>query len=172
MPTFPDDYAGGLYLELINDQLQRERDRKTSLEQKGLALVTAAGTLVTLVFGFTTFVRGADAVALSAFSEALFVAALFCFVVAAMTGILSNLPFQSKVVKESALSRLASEPFWSGTNRVMAGRHVAVVTIKILTGARKANDLKAVFVVVSVSFLAAAALLLAATAASVAVHGS
>lgn len=169
---FPDDVAGGLYADLIDAQLQQERDRKNSLEQRGIAVLTAAGTLVTLVFGFTIFVRGTNAVALSPLSAGLFVTALFFFVTSAAAGILSNRPTQYLEVDEEELSRLTEDTVWSWTNRVVAGQRVAQVKVAMITGARTKHAAKAELVRLAVASLALATLLLAATAASVVVHGS
>jgi hypothetical protein len=169
--TFPDDVAGGLYAELIDAQLQEERDRKTSLEQRGVAVLTAAGTLVTLVFGFATFVRGMNPVALSTLSTGFFVAALFFFVAAAAAGILSNRPTNYLELDEKELNRLTSDAIWSWTNRVVAGQRVAQAKVVIITSAREQNASKATLVRLAIASLALATLLLAATAASVVVHG-
>jgi hypothetical protein len=165
--TFPGDVAGGLYAELIDVQLQQERDRKNSLEQRGIAVVTAAGTLVTLVFGFATFVHGTNAIALSPPSIGLFIAALFFFVTAATAGILSNRPTTYLEVDETELSRLTDEALWSWTNRVVAGQRVAQVKVEVITSARMQNASKATLIRLAVASLALATLLLAATAATV-----
>ncbi len=170
--AFPGDVAGGLYAELIDAQLQQERDRKNSLEQRGIAVVTAAGTLVTLVFGFATFVRGTNAVPLSPPSIGLFAAALFFFVTAATAGILSNRPTTYLEVNEDELRRLTSDPIWHWINQAVAGQRIAQAKVDIITSARAQNASKATLVRVAVAGLALATFLLAATAASVVVHGS
>jgi hypothetical protein len=45
--------AGTAYGLLIASQLTEERNRKASLEARGITAVTAAGTLVTLLFALT-----------------------------------------------------------------------------------------------------------------------
>jgi hypothetical protein len=43
--------AGLVYGPLINAQVEDEQARKTSLEQRGLAVITTSGVLVSLLFG-------------------------------------------------------------------------------------------------------------------------
>jgi hypothetical protein len=43
--------AGDAYTALIIEQLAEERSRKTSLEQRGISVITSSGALVTLLFG-------------------------------------------------------------------------------------------------------------------------
>jgi hypothetical protein len=45
--------AGSVYAGLIADQLTQARALKSSLEQRALAVITTAGTLVSLLFAFT-----------------------------------------------------------------------------------------------------------------------
>lgn len=171
-PATPsDNVAGGIYADLIEAQLAQERDRKKSLEQRGMGVVTAAGTLVTLIFAFAAFVHGSGAINLSAVSIGLFTSALFFFICAAIVGILSNRPTSAAEVDEHELERLTGDAIWSWENRVTASQRVAQVKVEMIGSIRHQTDRKADLVLAAVILLAVATILVAATAASVVIHG-
>ena len=43
--------AGEIFAAVIDYELEQERARRTSLEQRAMAVVTSSGVLVSLVFG-------------------------------------------------------------------------------------------------------------------------
>ena len=47
--------ASSVFGEYLKDELARQDARKSSFEQRGIAVVTTAGTLVTLLFGLAAF---------------------------------------------------------------------------------------------------------------------
>jgi hypothetical protein len=49
----PDTRAGDAYSRLIDDQANQERDRKASLESRGVTVVTTSSALATLLFALT-----------------------------------------------------------------------------------------------------------------------
>jgi hypothetical protein len=53
-----DAKASEIYAAVIDHELEQERERATSLEQRAIAVVTSSGVLVTLVFGFGTLIKG------------------------------------------------------------------------------------------------------------------
>jgi hypothetical protein len=82
-------------LELAQKELQRQWERKTSLEQRGITVITASGVLVTLAFGFTTAVTKGHRFANFTHTERdLLAVALAFFVLAALSGLLANMPGQ------------------------------------------------------------------------------
>lgn len=46
------EQAGSAYTNLIDEQLETEQNRRASIEQRGLSVLTTSGTLVTLLFAF------------------------------------------------------------------------------------------------------------------------
>ncbi|MGH3026588.1 MAG: hypothetical protein ACRDLR_09095, partial [Gaiellaceae bacterium] len=48
--------AGSVYRSLIDDELARETDRKSSFESRGLQIVSSAGGIVTLLFALAAVV--------------------------------------------------------------------------------------------------------------------
>jgi hypothetical protein len=53
------DPAGYLYADLVKEELAREQARKTSLEQRGLSVISTSGALVSLLFALLAFVENA-----------------------------------------------------------------------------------------------------------------
>jgi len=48
---------------LIQDQLQKERDRRKAFEERAITVITTSGTLVTLMFGLAAVVTSATSLA-------------------------------------------------------------------------------------------------------------
>lgn len=80
-------------LDLLEDELARELQRKTSLEQRGITVITASGAFVTLVFGFSALVtKGAPFANFSIPEKVFLLAALGLFVFASIFGVAANIP--------------------------------------------------------------------------------
>jgi hypothetical protein len=80
-------------LEFAQREWQREWDRKTSLEQRGITVITTSGVLVTLAFGFTTAVtKGHRFANFTHLERDLLGVALAFFIAAAICGLLANMP--------------------------------------------------------------------------------
>jgi hypothetical protein len=52
----PHDGAASVLMEFIAGELRFERERRATLDQRGIAVVTSSGTLVTLLSGLAAFV--------------------------------------------------------------------------------------------------------------------
>ena len=75
----------------LDGQLALEWDRKASLEQRGINIITASGALVTLVFAVSAIVTKSTTFKFfRGWEHWLLVAALIFFVAAAIGGIASN----------------------------------------------------------------------------------
>lgn len=81
-----------IFAAVIDHELERERERTTSLEQRGMAVVTSSGVLVTLVFGFGTLIRGQGGPHLPLVARVLVALALGTFIVAAVMSLFTNRP--------------------------------------------------------------------------------
>lgn len=84
-----------LYGEYLKDELAGQEARKASFEQRGLAVVTTAGTLVTLLFGLaalSTTVAKPDR--LGGPERALLAVALVLFVLSAVLALATNFPLK------------------------------------------------------------------------------
>jgi hypothetical protein len=80
-----------LGVDLIDEQLQRERDRNASLEQRGVSVITTTGTLVTLLFALSGLTRSSGPPVSSNDLPYLTIALVF-LVIGAVGGMLVNFP--------------------------------------------------------------------------------
>ena len=143
----PDDKAadkGGraIYADYIREQLAGQEARKTSLEQRGLSVVTTSGALVTLLFGLTTLAVERESFTLPGASRALLVGALVFFVVAAVAAIVTNMPLFYEGVTPNAL-RSAVKERWDDSEAV-ATQMTSLTRIKVLESSRRRNNIKAI----------------------------
>ena len=141
MPEDTDPRGRAIYADYIKEQLEAQEARKVSLEQRGLAVITTSGALVTLLFGLTALtVRRASTFVIPDSSAALLVAALVFFVLAALLAIVTNLPRSYEGVTVDALRKAVKER-WEDSEAV-ASEMVALTRLKMLASARSNNDLK------------------------------
>jgi hypothetical protein len=137
--------AGEVYKAVIEEQLKFERDRKTSLEQRALAVVTSSGVLVTLLLGLIAAIdrhgpSGVDRLPrLSALGLA---AATVLFVAAATVALLANAPRNYGLFSLRDLRRMVTRDLWEGPTE-HAERRVAEVTVELVDRARVQNRRKA-----------------------------
>jgi len=157
-----DSFAGSVFGDFIDTQLQQERDRKSSLEQRGMAIITAAGTVVTLGFTFAAFVKGSNGLDLSAPSKSLFVTSLVAFIVSGIYGVRTNQPARYAEANVDSLEGLAEADHWIWNDVPGAARRVAEVKISMIRSGRVANSEKAKELRNSIVALFAAVGLLAA----------
>lgn len=52
--------GSSIYAAYVNEQLAAQDSRKTSIEQRGIAVITTSGTLVSLLFGLVAVLTAAD----------------------------------------------------------------------------------------------------------------
>jgi hypothetical protein len=131
-----------VYAPLLERQLEEERSRKSSLEQRGVAVISTSGVLVSLLFGLAAVVTTAKGFDLPQAARVLLVATLVLFVLAAVGGILSNWPLGYHQVQTENLHRLISKENWIAPPGVAAWR-IAEAQVSILERARKLNEVKA-----------------------------
>jgi hypothetical protein len=84
--------VGSATNELVVAQLAAEQARKGSLEARGITVITSSGTLVTLLLALGAVSAKVESLQLSRPTFSVVLAALTCFVVAAVAGILCNFP--------------------------------------------------------------------------------
>jgi hypothetical protein len=134
--------AGDEYAKLIAEQLGEERTTKTSLEQRGITVVTTSGTLVTLLFGLVAIVTKDARFRLDDLGRAGLFGALSLFVLAAVAALSTNFPQKYQEVEPDELSRLVTEQFWNA-DQGLGSRRASEVRVAVLTSARAANAEKA-----------------------------
>lgn len=158
--------AGGHYASLISEQLEEERGRKSSLEQRGITVITSSGVFVSLVFGFSALVTSRPGFELKAWPQALLIASLIAFFAAAIAGIVLNSPRRYREASVDDLKRLIVRGFWDASDS-LGGRRASQVRVSILNAARDVNAAKAKWLtgavvtqVVAISLLSAAVVLI------------
>jgi hypothetical protein len=158
------DPAPVVYSDLVKTLLDIENGRRTSLEQKGAAVITTSGTLVTLLFGLVAVITSADKFVLPGEADGPLVAALILFVVACGFAIMMSLPIpygQSNITVDQ-LSQ------WWGDSTPQALAAVAGLRLQAIGVARQRNAVKVALLLVALfSELAALALLTVAVLAVV-----
>ncbi len=140
--TASDGSGRAVYADYIREQLAGQEARKTSLEQRGLSVVTTSGALVTLLFGLTTLAVERESFTLPEASRALLVAAVVFFVIAAVAAIVTNMPLSYEGVTPSALLGAVKER-WNDSE-ALATQMTSLTRIKVLESARRRNNIKAI----------------------------
>jgi hypothetical protein len=150
-PVAPPASPGtAVYGEFLEKELAAQDARKSSFEQRGLAVVTTAGTLVTLLFGLaalsTTVQKSQE---LSTDEKAWLKAALVLFVVSAITALLTNVPIPYEAVPaEDIKARLKQKPIRDAD---AARRDIALTQVKVLKDAKRKNTVKGWLLFVALS---------------------
>lgn len=146
-----DDEGFAVYTAYVEKVLESQDSRKTSIEQRGLAVITTSGTLVTLLFaviGLAT--REAQTYSLSHDARWWLIAAVALLVGAALFGLATNIPtnrYRNVDPKEltTLIDRNWSEDAWSASGRVSRTR------VGIYEAAKDANELKAKLLITAVA---------------------
>lgn len=145
-----------VYTDFVKSMLDAEGSRKSSLEQRGLGIVTVSGTLVTLLFALTAAITSAKSFTFPAAAHGWLTAAAILFVLAAAAGIVVNIPlFYGTVVVEAD----NLEAVWDD-NVPDARRAVTGARLNRLHAARTVNNAKAWILVAGTLLVLAAAVML------------
>ena len=142
--------AGTAYGLLIADQLTEERDRKASLEARGITTVTAAGTLVTFLFALTAGLTAAPGFKLPAGADMPLLLALIAFVVTALFGLTTNMPLRYREPTARGLAKLVDARFWVAPAEVGELR-VAGAQVALIAAMRSANNLKVRLLILAIA---------------------
>jgi hypothetical protein len=147
----PDENAGAAYSQLITDQLTEERSRKTSLEGRGVTVITTSSTLATLLFALTAGITSASGYRLPGPARLPLVLALCAFALAAVLGLLVSVPLRYQEPTPAGLARLIDANFWTARPEIGQLR-VASAQVTALAAARSANGLKVRLLLGAISF--------------------
>jgi hypothetical protein len=104
--------AGKVYKGYIEKRLEEEVRRASSLQARGLAIVTTSGVLVTLLFTIGSVTLRSQQFAAAENARRTLVIAAVAFVVAAVCGLISNLPRAYVRHSPDDLNQLVSK-YWS-----------------------------------------------------------
>ena len=160
LPAMTDkpDTAGTAVKEFIEQELESERTKKSSLEARGLAVITTSGALVTLLFAVAAVVIKSPHFALPSLARWFLVASSACFVLAASLGIFCNVPNRYLQVDPKSLTVLLTEDIWNEPG-VDAQRELTAARLAELSAAQAQNQIKAVAVVFGMGLQVVAVLL-------------
>jgi hypothetical protein len=146
-----------VWSEFLKDELASEAARRDSLEQRGTAVITVSGALVTLLFGLAALATKAEPTyRLTSEARSYLYVGLALFVVSALLAIATNVPLRYGAIDESAAQRIIDK--YLEDSLADAQTRVAATRAKLLPNNRKRNGLKARFLVGAVGTQAAAVL--------------
>jgi hypothetical protein len=147
--------AATVYGAYLKDELARQDTRQASFEQRGIAVVTTAGALVTLLFGLAAFSTAtANGTPLTHEEKVWLAVALGLFFVAALFALITNWPIKyAGPVMPDVVALLEA----TDENTVADAEHaVANVRAKIVTDAQKKNTRKSRLLIAALAFEVAA----------------
>lgn len=133
------EFAGLAYEELIREQLSEERARKVSLQQRGLAVVTSSGTLVTLLFAIGAVAIDSETFELPALARVFFTLALVAFATAGILGILTNRPDLYEEVDVAWLDKTLKPIAWNYDDVALARRRASEARVRSIESFRNRN---------------------------------
>jgi hypothetical protein len=141
--------GGEIIAEVVLAELESARVAANSVQSRGLAVISTAGTLVTLLFGLSALVTKAqDFVLPSAATWPLSLAAVL-LVLAAMAGLVTNAPRRSDVMKLSALHPLVEGDLWH-VPAFHAKQEIARTRLAMAENARTLNQRMARFLAAAI----------------------
>jgi hypothetical protein len=135
------------YDDFLKDRIAAEEARKTSLEQRGIAVVSTSGTLLTLFFGLAAVITSRQGYSPPSGFRSHSAWALAFFLLATVLAVSTNLPLPYSDVRAKELN---SDEMWQETSTI-AKENVFDFRIALLQGLQKRNGLKALMVVAAMA---------------------
>jgi hypothetical protein len=147
--------ASSVFNEYLKDELARQDARKASFEQRGVAVVTTAGTLVTLLFGLAALSTAAGA-HIGAEEKVWLAVALVLFLVCAGFALAPSFPVAYKSIDiQGFMPVLNAEPEYDEPD---AAHAVAELRASIVESAQKKTSFKGTLLFAALLFELAAVL--------------
>jgi len=137
------DQASGVISDYIKELVTDEEARKTSLEQRGLAVVTTISAVVAVLFGFAAAVPD-SARKLPGTVHGPLAVALGFLVAGGVLGILATVPVRYRQVNAGDLEFLVRH--WAGASSLQGQTKVSLTRLDIYRRQLRTNGLKAVTV--------------------------
>jgi hypothetical protein len=130
-----------VYGDFIKDELEAQDKRKASFEQRGLAVITTSGALVTLLFALAAFsTKAAATFVLPDAAKTWLSVALLLFFLSALAALLTNAPFMYQAVPANKIKdRLLELP---PRDADAAAKDIAFTRLKALDSAKQKNAIK------------------------------
>lgn len=141
------DTAPAIYADYVKLLLDAEATRRTAVEEKGGAVITTAGSLVTLLFGLVAVITSADTFNLPGASHGWLVAAIAFFVAACLIAILISvpLPYGETTITTAMLASWWNQPPEQAQAAVSGAR------LDALAAARRMNGMKARILIAAIT---------------------
>lgn len=147
----PDKPGSPIYADYIARQLEREDQQKSSLEARGVVVVTTSGIFATILLGLATLTKKPDAAfALPDSARPAIIAALVCLTVAVVGALVVNFPRRSAEANVDGLRRLIKSSWEDALDE--AEKTVALNRLSVLGSARDANGQRAWFLFSAMCF--------------------
>ena len=141
------DTAPAIYTDFVKVLLDAEATRRTALEQKGGAVITTAGSLVTLLFGLVAVITSAKTFTLPGTSHGWLVAAIVLFIAACLIAILISvpLPYGQTTITVAMLASWWNQPPEQAEAAISGAR------LQALAASRRMNGLKAQILIAAIA---------------------
>ncbi len=133
------DTGATAYSDYVEALEADEAARKSSLESRGVNIITTSGALVTLLFGLVAVLTGSKNFSLPAPAHTYLIVAVILFVAATGLGVIINLPIFYQVATLTTEDLQTVWP-WSASD---AKAKIAVTRLRLITSARRGNSVKA-----------------------------
>jgi len=152
---------GSTYAQFIERQADAEYDRRSSLDARGLAIVTSSGAFTTLLFAVLTALKGKD-VRLTGPASGFLIGSLVLLVLSALADLYATQLVKYTVTDVATLRLMLAKPHWRDEEADARGvcAHTTINTVESL---RTGNDQKAGRLVVAVALQLAAFIALTVT---------
>lgn len=138
--------AAEAYSVLIENELNHQYARKESLEQRGFAVITSSGAMVTVLVALSG-VASANGIELVETARFLLVLSTVAFVVAAILGVWANRPTTYRQPNADWLAKLVQPEYWNAPASIGSRRAAESVVNRIrvaqVNNQRKSTVLKA-----------------------------
>lgn len=146
-----DGPGAAVYDAFLKEELAGQEARKSSFEQRGLAVVTTTGALVTLLFGLAAIASRTGHGEPFASEEKVWLAvALVCFTLSAFAALATNFPVKYEGVKPGEVHKRLTEA--QANSAEQAHRDVALTQVSILEAAKDKNRLKGRYLFAAMTF--------------------
>jgi hypothetical protein len=142
------DASGPRLLEFVQAELTKEEARRTSIESRGLALVTVASGLIALVAAVRQFIGRAGPVTTSAAADVLIVVSGCLLVLGTVAAACTNAPRRYRLIDPDALLEAAPR-LWEQSPDEM-DRAIFSSQLIFLKDAQHTNDARARLLFVAV----------------------
>ncbi len=135
------------YVSFFDQELNSERERRSTLDGRGQAVVTTSGALVALLSAVGAIVIHRSTFVFPGNARYPLVSALILFVVAAFLGILAAVNFKYDVVSRDSLSQML-RGHWTDSDD-MAAKNIATANVITIKTMRRGNNTKAALLLIA-----------------------